>query len=905
MKTVYRRFTPIQKHWMIFALVTLVVYVAVAVRINGLRVNVSLQEQDRLMAAASVVEASIERNLKSISQTLHNVGTGITNGIGGDALNDQLHIIDQAMPMIQSLVVVDARGHIQASSRAELRGLTRNFSDRDYFRAVQERPSADTLYVSPPFKSILGTYSAAVSRMLVGPQGEFAGVVAALMDPTYFDTVLASVLYAPNMVAEVHHGNGTVFLVAPLDRRDLIGQSMAGPGSFLAQAANSGLVGNVYSGPVRLTGDERMMAMRDVRLTDLHTNHPLGVMVSRPLDDVYAAWRRDVGVVSVTSLGISLMAALALLLYQSRYRHFLANEALSKSRQQRAASVFTHAREGILITDATGRLIEVNDAFTVITGYSRDDALGRTNCVLKSGLHDSAFYAAMWHDITTQGHWSGEIWNRHKSGAVATHAMSISAVRDEAGLTQHYVALFSDITASKAHQSELEHIAHYDTLTGLPNRRLLGDQLRLAITQCQLSQQVLAVVYLDLDNLKTINDTYGHEAGDAVLIAVGARFKGLLREGDILARVGGDEFVVVLVGLSQPDDCLSIIEDLLVAAALPVTLAVGQEVVVVAGVEPHPAVQVSTSIGVTFFPQDDVDADVLARHAYQAMYLAKQAGKNRYHLFDVAHDAAIQSQQVAVQRFSAALLSKEFVLYYQPKVNMRTGKVTGAEALIRWMHPERGLLPPGLFLPAIEGHPVSITLGEWVIDTALAQMATWHAQGLDMHVSVNIGGLQLQQANFTERLATRLAAHPGVPPHWLRLEILETSALEDIAKVSGTMRACQALGVMFALDDFGTGYSSLTYLKHLPAEMLKIDQSFVRTMTEEAGDLAIVQGVISLAKVFQREVIAEGVETRSHGDLLLSIGCDLAQGYGIARPMPAKDLPEWVVAWEAKAAWTA
>jgi diguanylate cyclase (GGDEF)-like protein/PAS domain S-box-containing protein len=902
MKTVQRPIKLVHRQWLVFALATLVVMLAAGGSLYDRRAKVTLQEQDRLLAATLVVQAILERNLKSINQSLHNVSTEFTKRVDRGALNEELRVIDDAMPMIQSMVVVDESGYIQASSRTEVRGLTRSFRDREYFRAVQEHPGADTLYVSPPFKTILGSYTVAVTRMLVGPKGDFAGVVSALIDPTYFDSILAAVLYAPHMVAAIHHSDGTVFLLAPSDRRALLGQNLADTDKVVVRVADSGQASDVYSGTARLTGDERMVAIRAARFTDLNMNYPLGVTVSRPLDDVYAPWRRDVGVVSSVTLAILLMVALALSLYQSRYRHFLANMASSKSSQLRAASVFTHTREGILITDATGRIIEVNDAFTVITGYSRDEAMGQNPRLLQSGRHDAAFYAAMWRDLTDQGYWSGELWNRRKSSEVSAHVMNINAVRDDAGVTQHYVALFSDITASKVHQNELEHLAHFDTLTGLPNRLLLGEQLRLAIGQCQLSQQMLAVAYLDLDNLKSINDTYGHEAGDAVLVAVGAGLKSALRNGDILARIGGDEFVVVLVGLSQPDDCLAVVDALLLAATLPVTLANGMDI----GAADSPLeVRVSTSIGVTFFPQDDVDADVLLRHADQAMYLAKQAGKNRYHLFDVAHDAAIQSRQVALQRISVAVTAREFVLYYQPKVNMRSGQVTGAEALIRWVHPERGLLLPGSFLPGIEDHPISVVLGEWVIHCALAQMTTWHAEGLALPVSVNIGALQLQQPDFPDRLAALLAAHPDVPPRWLRLEILETSALEDIVQVSGTMRACQALGVTFALDDFGTGYSSLTYLKHLPAEVLKIDQSFVRNMTEQADDLAIVQGVIGLANVFQREVIAEGVETKSHGDMLMSIGCDLAQGYGIARPMPAHEMPAWVATWQEGAVWRA
>jgi EAL domain-containing protein (putative c-di-GMP-specific phosphodiesterase class I) len=309
--------------------------------------------------------------------------------------------------------------------------------------------------------------------------------------------------------------------------------------------------------------------------------------------------------------------------------------------------------------------------------------------------------------------------------------------------------------------------------------------------------------------------------------------------------------------------------------------------------------QVSASMGVTIYPQDGSDADLLMRHADQAMYAAKQAGKNRYHLFDVEHEVAVKTRRESLDRIRIALERGEFVLYYQPKVDLRKRVVVGVEALIRWQHPQRGLLPPADFLPFVEGHPISIAIGEWVIKTALAQMSAWQMAGLTMPTSVNVGALQMQQTGFADRLAQLLYAHTDVPPHWLELEILETSALEDIGEVSQTMQACRAVGVRFALDDFGTGYSSLTYLKHLPAEMIKIDQSFVRDMLSDADDLSIVHGVIGLSVAFGRAVIAEGVETEAQCAQLLAMGCDLAQGYGIARPMPAQDVPAWVAQWTA------
>jgi len=562
----------------------------------------------------------------------------------------------------------------------------------------------------------------------------------------------------------------------------------------------------------------------------------------------------------------------------------------AEGKLQLAASVFTHAREGIMITDGAGVIIEINETFTQITGYSREEALGQNPRMLSSGQHDPEFFAGMWSELKTKDHWIGEIWNRRKSGEVYAEALTISAVRDAAGATRHYVALFTDITTMKEQQRQLEHLAHFDALTDLPNRVLLADRLRQAMAQSLRRKQSIGVAYLDLDGFKAVNDQHGHEMGDKLLIALAQRMKAVLREGDTLARIGGDEFVAALVDLQHAQDFEPALERLLQAAADPVTV---DDVVL----------QVSASIGVTIFPQDDADADRLVRHADHAMYLAKQSGRNRYALFDVEQNMAAQTQRESIEHIREGLDRREFVLFYQPKVNMKTGKVIGAEALIRWQHPERGLLAPAAFLPLIENTPFSVNLGEWVIDEALSQMSAWHAEGLEMPVSVNVGARQLQQAGFSRRLTELLAAHPEVPAHWLELEVVETSALEDMSLVSEAMLECRSIGVHFALDDFGTGYSSLTYLRRLPVQLLKIDQSFVRDMIDDPDDLAIVKGVIGLAVAFRRQVIAEGVETVAHGELLLKLGCELAQGYGIARPMPAKDLPAWFATWQPHTAW--
>lgn len=556
-----------------------------------------------------------------------------------------------------------------------------------------------------------------------------------------------------------------------------------------------------------------------------------------------------------------------------------------------AASVFSHAREGIMITKPDGEIIDVNDSFCRITGYTRDEVLGKNPRILNSGRHKKEYFAAMWRELLDRGHWQGEIWNRGKNGEEFAVIQTVSTVRDTEGHALHYIAVFSDITALKEHERKLERIAHYDALTGLPNRVLLADRLHQAMVQSKRHQLQVAVAYVDLDGFKAVNDNHGHAVGDQLLISIADRMKRALRDSDTVARLGGDEFVAVMTDLTNVEASVQVLTRLLSVSAQPVH--VGDLVL-----------QVSASVGVAFFPQaGDVDADQLIRQADQAMYQAKLAGKNQYHIFDDEQDRSVRGHHERLEHVQQALTRREFVLHYQPKINLRSGRVVGAEALVRWQHPLRGLLPPSEFLPAIENHAMAIELGEWVIDSALTQLELWHAAGFDFPVSVNIGARQLQQAEFVDRLRALLAKHPKVNPSCLELEVLETSALADIAQVSRVIHACREFGVTFALDDFGTGYSSLTYLRRLPATQLKIDKSFVSGMLDDPDDLAIIDGILGLAAAFRRLVVAEGVETAEHAELLVRLGCELAQGYGIARPMPAHELQGWLTRWKPDPAW--
>lgn len=562
----------------------------------------------------------------------------------------------------------------------------------------------------------------------------------------------------------------------------------------------------------------------------------------------------------------------------------------AEGRLRLLAGVFKHSREGIVIADPDGRVVDVNRAMCEISGFHREEVIGQPPTHFYSGRHEPHFYRAIADSLRQQGHWQGEVWNRRKDGSLYPVLLSISVIYDQHGAVQHHIAVFADITVMKEQEARLDRMAHHDPLTQLPNRVLLGDRMRVAIAQAARSGQWLAICFMDLDGFKRVNDRYGHDVGDQLLIAIAERLQVILRGGDTVARLGGDEFALLLSGLPDIDACHCSLRQVLDTVAQPCEIGDIQ-------------VQVSASIGVTLYPQDEQDADTLLRHADQAMYKAKDLGRNGYQIFDAEHDRQSRSRQQSLQRLEHALQQGELQLYYQPKVNMRDGHIVGMEALMRWHHPQRGVLPPGAFLPDVEDSHLDTRLGEWVIATALQQMTTWRGEGRVLSVSVNISAHHLQQPDFAERLAELLEAHPDVPRGMLEIEVLESTALSDIDHVSRLIQTCQALGVSFSLDDFGTGYSSLLYLKRLPADKLKIDQSFVRSMLESSDDLAIVQGIIGLSEAFNRELVAEGVETIELGSLLLHLGCEVAQGYGIAKPMPAQEVVAWCQHWHSPEAW--
>ncbi len=457
-------------------------------------------------------------------------------------------------------------------------------------------------------------------------------------------------------------------------------------------------------------------------------------------------------------------------------------------------------------------------------------------------------------------------------------------------ILRQVVEMAMDFSERQKVGKQMEYMAYYDVLTGLPNRALLTDRLNQAIAQAGRAQQYLAVCYLNLDGFKPLNDSYGHHLGDGVLVALARRLQEALRQGDSVARVGGDEFGLLITGLASSFDCLEAAHRLLNQVKLPIE------------VNGH-RLHLSASMGVTLFPTDSGGPDALLHHAHQAMFQAKGHRKGSYHLFDSVQDQQERQRRFLTEEFSLALRSDQLHLYYQPKVTLADGEVFGMEALIRWQHPREGLLTPDQFLPVIADTPLEITLGEWVINAVLAQYQGWREAGLDLAVSVNISPRQVQMQDFATFLARTLAAYPAGTAEKLEIEVLEVSKLDSPLDAARVMNACKALGIHFSLDDFGTGYSSLTYFHQLPFDLVKIDRHFIQAMIEKAEDLAIVEGVLRMARAIPNPVLAEGVESLEIGLMLYQIGCHYAQGFGIAEPMPADQVPPWVEAWRGNHAW--
>ena len=543
-----------------------------------------------------------------------------------------------------------------------------------------------------------------------------------------------------------------------------------------------------------------------------------------------------------------------------------------------SATVLEHIADGVMVVDANGIIVTVNPAFTQITGYTEAEALGRHSSLNRSARHDAAFYQALWDELIASGFWRGEVWHQRKNGEVYLEWLTISAVRDTRAVTTHYVGVFSDITLIKESQEKLDHMAHHDPLTALPNRLLFHDRLQHALLRAARDQEQLAVLFIDLDRFKNVNDTLGHHVGDELLQKVAGQLSARLREGDTLARLGGDEFIVLLEGIDGEYGATQVAEKLMTMFDQPFTVA-GHELFV------------TCSVGISLYPDDALDLNMLIRNADVAMYQAKARGRNGYRFYAPSMTGE-GVERLRLETFLRRSLEKnEMFLNYQPQVEIDTGRLVGVEALVRWNHPELGLVPPARFIPLAEDSGFINQLGKWVLDEACRQMMRWQAQGLHVpKMAVNLSVKQFERGSIAGMVADILQ-ETGLEPQRLQLEVTE-SVIMNTGDALGFINDLHAIGVGLAIDDFGTGYSSLAYLKQLPVQTLKIDRSFIKDISTDVNDEAIAIAIIQLGKSMQLSVIAEGVETEEQAAFLLRHGCKLAQGYFYSRPVLAQDMLE-------------
>ncbi|MBT3069042.1 EAL domain-containing protein [Rhodoferax sp. U11-2br] len=854
----------------------------------------SSSEQERLANQARVIEKNLASQLVSANRALEgllaDLATDAAPRLKRRTLNGRLKLMAETLTGMSPLLITDASGRVTHASIDSLVGF--DASQRAYFQTALRQRGQGVLHVSAPFVSSLGRPSMALVRDIQHADGQFGGVVVAVVESTFSGVLLDSVRFTPDTQIALFHGDGQLFVSAPYT----LGQdevNWAQPDSVFGQHKNLGWATSAFTGTTDASGELRQVALRTVQPPQLAMDKALVVMVSRDVSAIHANWRRETSLLGGAFGAVSLAVFLALYIHQRRQRVFdkvtHQREMALRDSDARLQSIFEATPDALLISDEHGIITMVNQQVTPLLGYAMAELLGKPIedlVPMPSRAAHHRLREGFGADTQTPPRALRKtIKALRKDGSECHVEVSLSRIETNKGL--FFASALRDISERQAADEIIRKLAFYDQLTGLPNRTLLVDRLKQVIAAGHRHGTFGAMLFIDLDHFKTLNDTLGHDVGDLQLQQVAGRVVGCVRDSDTVARVGGDEFAVILAGLGQSE--VEAVKDIeLVSAKILAVLSLPYQL----GEVTHTG---SASIGATMFLGQAASIDDLMRQADLAMYRAKDMGRNGVHFFDPTMETVMINRVAMEKDLRSAVSAGQFELHYQAQV-MALGRVTGAEVLVRWRHPTRGMVSPADFIPLAEETGVILQLGQWVLETTCCQLAKWqNCSGLaDLVLAVNVSALQLAQPDFVRQVML-VVERAGINPKHLKLELTESLLVGNVDDIIEKMGVLKSQGIGFSMDDFGTGYSSLSYLGRLPLDQLKIDRSFVSEVLTNTNSAGIAKTIITLAQGLGLSVIAEGVETDAQRAFLASAGCYAYQGYFFSRPLMVEDFEALVL----------